>query len=267
MEPYFNGKTAVVTGGASGIGAGIARALLEMGAVVYIADLKQENLDRTCEELKEFAPRLHAVKVDVTQQPQVQALVETAAREQGSLDFMFNNAGVGMTVPIERASLESWKFVMDLNLWGSLYGMLAALPVMREQGHGHIVNTASIAGLLPIPFQAPYCATKAAIISASESLRYELIDENIRFTCVCPSNVATAIFASLGKIPEDAVTVDEAVKTILEGVAANKNIIVLPEKTEKQYENFRLDPEAQDEYMINLSRERHENYRTKGTYF
>lgn len=131
--------------------------------------------------------------VDVTKQEQVQQMIQTAASRHGRLDFLFNNAGVGGTLPIEDVTLEHWRRIIDLNLWGVIYGVDAALPIMRRQGGGHIVNTSSVAGLLPIPFQAMYCATKYAVVGLSESLRYEVEDQGIRFSVVCPGNVATAI--------------------------------------------------------------------------
>ncbi len=266
MQEYYRDKVCVVTGGASGIGLAVTEGLLKCGAMVYIADIKQENLNKAEEQLCEFATKLFTVLTDVTKQPEVQRLIQNAAAEQGHLDFLFNNAGMGWTNPIETVTLEQWKFIIDLNLWSVIYGINAALPIMRKQGCGHIVNTSSVAGAFPIPFQAVYCGPKAAVLSIGEALRYELYDENIRFTTVCPSNVVTPIFAALGKVPEDAVTAEEAAKVILEDVAANVNIVYVPRDLKDKVLYLQNSPEKMEEYMINLSRERHENYRTKGTY-
>jgi len=267
LEEYYRGKVCVVTGGASGIGLAVAEGLLKFGAVVYIADVRQENLEKAAEKLKNYAPALHAVLTDVTRQQEVKSLIENAFSDQGRLDFLFNNAGIGCTEPIETLTLEHWKFTIDLNLWGIIYGIYAALPIMRRQGSGHIVNTSSMAGLLPVPFQAVYCASKAAVLSIGESLRYELYDDNIRFTTICPANVVTPIFASVGRVPDDAVTAEEAAGIILEDVADNVNIVYIPRDQKGKVLYLKNTPEKMDEYMIKMSRERHENYRTKGTYF
>ena len=267
MQEYYRDKVCVVTGGASGIGLAVTEGLLKCGAIVYIADVRQENLEKAEDQLKDHAPSLHAVLTDVTKQQEVKNLIEKAASDQGHLDLLFNNAGMGCTYPIEKLTLENWKFIIDLNLWGVIYGIDAALPIMRRQGSGHIVNTSSTAGLLPVPFQAVYCAPKAAVLSIGESLRYELYDENIRFTTICPANVVTPIFASMGKVPDDAVTAEEAARVILEDVADNVNIVYIPRDLKEKVLYLKNSQEKMDEYMIKLSRERHENYRTKGTYF
>ncbi len=140
------------------------------------------------------------------------------------------------TLPIGEATLEHWRRIVEVNLWGVVYGIHAALPIMRRQGGGYIVNTASIAGLVPLPFQALYCATKFAIAGLSESLRLELADEGIHVSVVCPGNVVSRIFekpiigeAVDAKPPEDAIPAGEAAKAILAGVANKEGIIALPE--------------------------------------
>ncbi len=265
MRAYFQNKVAAITGAASGIGLALTEQLLKHGATVFMADISAEALRDQADRMNEIGPGMaKAVVTDVTRAEQVQALVEQAAAYAGHLDFLFNNAGVGATLPYEQMTLDKWKWVIDVNLWSVIYGIHAALPIMRRQGHGHIVNTSSVAGIIAFPFQAVYSATKFAVAGMTQGLRYEMWDEKVRFTTVCPGNVATAIFKNLDKVPEDAVPADEAARIILEGVARNENMILFPEGCRQLH---RLTDEQMETYLINLSRERHENYRTKGTYF
>jgi NAD(P)-dependent dehydrogenase (short-subunit alcohol dehydrogenase family) len=265
MRTYFENKVAAITGAASGIGLALTELMRRNGATVFMADINAKALGEQAERLSGIGPgTAKAVVTDVTKAEQVQALVEQAAAHAGHLDLLFNNAGIGATLPYEQMTLDKWKQVIDVNLWSVIYGIHAALPIMRRQGHGHIVNTSSAAGVIAFPFQAVYSATKFAVTGMTQCLRYEMWDEKVRFTTVCPGNVATAIFKGVGKLPEDAVPVDEAARIILEGVARNENVILFPEGC-RQLD--RLTDEQLEAYLINLSRERHENYRTKGTYF
>jgi len=141
-EEHFRGKSCVITGAASGIGFAVTAALLKAGAVVFMADLDKERLSSAIEQLDAHVGRLHSMAVDVTDPQQVQQLIANAASQHGSLDFLFNNAGVGGTLPIEQATLEHWRRIFDLNLWGVIYGIDAALPVMRRQGSGRIPDGA-----------------------------------------------------------------------------------------------------------------------------
>ncbi len=265
-EEYFRGKGCVITGAASGIGFAVSEALLKVGAVVLMADMDSKKLASAVEQLGAYAGRVHSVKVDVTKQAEVQKLIEDAAARHGRLDCLFNNAGVGATVPIEQIKLEHWRSIVDINLWGVIYGIDAALPIMRRQGGGHIINTSSIAGLLPAPFQALYCTTKYAVAGLSESLRFELGDEGIHVSVICPGNVATAIFG--GKAPPpDAISAEEAARIILQGVANKEGIIVFPEKFREAWRRYWKAPEAFESEMLEVARERREKFRTTGSYY
>jgi NAD(P)-dependent dehydrogenase (short-subunit alcohol dehydrogenase family) len=266
VKEYFRDQVCVVTGAASGIGFALSEALLQAGAVVLLADLDAQKLAAAVERLSAHAGRVYSMPVDVTQQEQVQQMVEDTAARHGRLDLLFNNAGVGGTAPIEVITLEHWRRIIDINLWGVIYGVHYALPIMRKQGGGHIVNTASIAGLLPVPFQALYCATKYAVAGLSESLRFELADEGIHFTVVCPANVATAIFGS-AKPPEDAVSAEEAARITLAGVANKQGIIAFPEKYHQLWRRYWSDPEAYDSFALDEARRRRTAYLTKGNYY
>jgi NAD(P)-dependent dehydrogenase (short-subunit alcohol dehydrogenase family) len=265
-EEYFRGKGCVVTGAASGIGFALTEALVQAGAVVFMADRDTETLTAAVEQLGAYAGRVHSMSVDVTNQEQVQHMVEDAAARHGRLDVLFNNAGIGGTAPIEVITLEHWRRIIDINLWGVIYGIHAALPIMRRQGGGHIVNTASIAGLIPPPFQALYCTTKYAVVGLSESLRFELGDEGIHVSVVCPGNVATRIFGTV-KPPEDAVSAEEAAKITLEGVANKQGIIALPEKYREMWRRYWSSPEAFESELWDTARQRRSAFQSKGSYY
>jgi NAD(P)-dependent dehydrogenase (short-subunit alcohol dehydrogenase family) len=265
FEDYFRDKGCVVTGAASGIGLALSTALLQGGAVVFMADVNAEGLSSAVEGLRQHAGRVHPATVDVTNQEQVRQLIEDAASRHGRLDVLFNNAGIGATVPIEQVKLEQWRLIMDINLWSVIYGVHTALPIMRRQGGGQIVSTASLAGIVPLPFQALYCMTKHAVVGLSESLRLELADEGIDFSVVCPANVATAIFQ--GAPPADAIPADTAAETILAGVAKKEPIIVLPESARRFWNAYRTAPEATEKWLLDMAKERRESYRTKGKYY
>lgn len=267
LTECFKGKGCVVTGAASGIGLATSELLLRVGAAVFLADRDSKRLDVAMEKLRAHGERAQPRIVDVTKQEQVQQLLQHAASRHGRLDFLFNNAGVGGTLPIEDVTLEHWRRIVDLNLWSVIYGVDAALPIMRRQGGGHIVNTSSVAGLLPIPFQAMYCATKYAVVGLSESLRYELEDQGIRFSVVCPGNVATAIWGTpiIGerqevKPPADAISAEEAARTLLAGVANNEGIIVIPEEMKQLWKRSGSAPELVDSFLRDMAKQRRQQY-------
>ena len=268
MAGYFEGKVAVVTGAASGIGLGLTEHLLARGArAAYMGDVQAENLARESERLnQEYSGRVFPVLTDVTKLDQVVALIDAAKASDGHLDFVFNNAGMGMTLPTERITFDIWRFIIDLNVMGVVYGTYTAIPIMREQGFGHVVNTASMAGLIPIPYQAVYAASKSAVISMTECLQYELNAEGFQFSVFCPGNVKTAAFGSLAP-PPDSISVDDAVNYILDEIEKKSLIIVFPQIQRDAYALYRTDRQEFDRQIAKLAAERRENYRTKGTYF
>lgn len=268
MSGYFENKVAAVTGAASGIGLGITEKLLSSGAgAVFMADLKEENLKKEAERLALAYPgKVFPMQTDVTKQEQVEALVKAAKAHAGHLDFVFNNAGMGMTIPTEQVTFDIWRFVVDLNLLGVVYGTYSAIPIMREQGFGHIVNTGSVTGRIPVPYQAVYAATKAAVISMTESLQYELETEGLQFSVFCPANVITPIFGNLTP-PADSITVADAIDYIFGEIEKKEVVIVLPQSARDFVTLYCQDKPGFDKFARKLAAERRENYRTKGTYY
>ena len=268
MSTYFENKVAVVTGAASGIGLGITEKLLSSGAgAVFMGDLKEENLKKESERLnREYPGKVFPMQTDVTKQEQVEALVRAAIAHAGHLDFVFNNAGMGMTLPTEQITFEIWRFLVDLNLLGVVYGTYSAIPIMREQGFGHIVNAGSVTGRIPVPYQAVYAATKAAVISMTESLQYELEAEGLQFSVYCPANVRTPIFGDLTP-PPDSISVQEAIDTIFEEIEKKELVIVLPQSARDFVTLYCQNRPEFEKLARKLAAERRENYRTKGTYY
>jgi len=238
---YFSGKTAVVTGAASGIGLALVEELLLSGAAkVMMADTNAGRLDENGKRLNErYGDRVKWLQCDVSAQEQVQSLIDQSADYfDGRIDMLFNNAGIGWYGAIRKASLADWRRVIDINLWGVIYGIDAVLPIMLRQKNGHIINTASIWGLLPGVFESIYSTSKHAVVGLSESLRYELENDGIHVSVVCPGPVATAIFPE-GHAPPGAISPVEAVSVILEGIARKDGIIVVTDVAVKGWEEFR----------------------------
>lgn len=212
--------------------------LLKRGATVYMAGRNKAKVTEAVESLAAYKDRIHPIIVDVTDQAQVQKAIEDTKTEAGRIDLLFNNAGIGQGSLFETATLADWKKIIDTNLWSVIYGVHAAVPIMLEQGSGHIVNTGSFNGIFPSSFQALYCTTKFGVTGLTECLRYEYADKGLFFSTVCPANVATPIFKKGldGKvndevpIPSDAYPVDKAAEYILDKVAERRGIIVVPEE-------------------------------------
>jgi len=182
---------AIVTGGASGIGRALAAELLKRGDTVYLADVDADAVRATAEELGE---RAIPQTLDVTDADAVEALVETVEHEHGGLDLMVNNAGIAVGGAVEELTLDHWNRCIDVNLRGVVHGVHAAYPRMKARGHGQILNTASLAGLVPSPMSTPYSAAKHAVVGLSLSLRAEGERHGVRVSVLCPGVIDTPIF-------------------------------------------------------------------------
>jgi NAD(P)-dependent dehydrogenase (short-subunit alcohol dehydrogenase family) len=199
------GKTAVITGAASGVGRGMAQAFAEAGMNVVLADIDGDGLALVAEHLR--ADGYHAVSVptDVSSWQSVQALAETVASTFGATHVLCNNAGVFLAGPITSMQMGDWRWVFSVNVFGVLHGIHAFLPRMIGQvGGAHIVNTASVAGFTSgAGFGAVYSAAKGAVVSISEALRQELAPSGIGVTALCPAAVNTRILAAQRSRPAD----------------------------------------------------------------
>jgi len=192
-EMNIAGKTVVITGGSSGMGAAAARHLAGQGANVVVAARRVEKLDALVTEIVEAGGRALAVAADVTHRVDIQNLVDAAVKTFGRIDVLVNNAGVMPLSPLERLKFEEWEQMIDVNFRGVLYGIAAALPYMKAQKSGHIINTGSVAAYKLFPAAAVYCATKFAVRALSEGLRLEVKPYNIRTTIISPGAVTTEL--------------------------------------------------------------------------
>ena len=236
---YFTGKVAVVTGAASGIGRGTCEALCAAGACVYAADVEELGLG-TLVRAAAGAGEIRRVVLDVTKEGDFARIIGEVSEEHGQLDLMVNNAGIGVVGDFRRIQLDDIRSAVDVNLWGVVYGTKAAYEVMAAQGHGHIVNIASSAGVMPVPMQTAYSMTKHAVVGLSRSLRLEAAVYGVSVSAVLPGLVRSAFFSSakvvgeydyqreMESLPIQAISARRAGEHILAGIRANRELIVFP---------------------------------------
>jgi NAD(P)-dependent dehydrogenase (short-subunit alcohol dehydrogenase family) len=197
MREIFADRTAVVTGGASGIGKAMGAVMFRHGAHVVLADLDRETVERAAEELAKSEPAargsVSGVTADVRDPDAMRALVDEVADRHGQLDFMFNNAGISVGGETHTMPPAYWDRIIDVNVRGVINGVNAAYPRMIAQGRGHIVNTASAAGLAPGALITAYVMSKHAIVGLTTALRPEAATHGVRVSALCPGAVDTPI--------------------------------------------------------------------------
>ena len=193
MAKGVSGKVAFVTGGASGIGAALATKLVDGGAEVWIADRQVGPAQELAQRLNGGGGKAHAIELDVRSYPSFERAVAEAVQQSGRIDFLFNNAGIGVGGEIDSYRLDDWNDVFDVNLHGVVHGIQAVYPIMIRQHSGHIVNTASMAGLITTVSQASYTATKHAIVAISKTLRLEAERHGVQVSVLCPGVIRTPI--------------------------------------------------------------------------
>jgi NAD(P)-dependent dehydrogenase (short-subunit alcohol dehydrogenase family) len=200
----LKGKTAVITGGASGIGLATAIQFSKAGANIVLGDIEDAPLHTQVEEMRSHGATVIGVHCDVAQESDVEALRDAALKEFGAVHVIFNNAGVagGSTIGTPK---KIWDWVMSVNLDGVVNGMNAFIPLFLEQNEGHVVNTASEAGLVGVAGMGPYNASKFAVVGISESLFHELANtgKNVHVSVLCPNFVRTRIFESERNMPKE----------------------------------------------------------------
>lgn len=243
-------QVALVTGGASGIGRSIAAALASRGHVVVVADVDEPAARVTAADLTTRAASsgavVEAVGLDVTDRAAFARVAREVADGYGSIDLLFNNAGIGVGGLVDELGDEHWDHTLAVNLHGVVHGVQAVTPIMTGQGSGHVVNTASLAGLMTVPMMLPYTTAKHAVVALSRSLRAELKPVGVKVMAVCPAFVATPLLDNLnpGMAPTQATRAvrqmaahlqprglpgpDQVAEAVLRGVAGNKAIVVFP---------------------------------------
>ena len=188
---HVENKTVVITGASSGIGEATAKLLASHGANVVLGARRTERLDQIATEIEASGGKAMARAVDVTNAESVEALVYHAKNMFGRVDAIFNNAGVMPLAPMSELKTDEWDNMINVNIRGVLNGIAAVLPIFKEQGSGHVLNTASIAAHVVVPSGAVYCATKYAVWAISDGLRQE--SSNVRVTVISPGVVATEL--------------------------------------------------------------------------
>jgi NAD(P)-dependent dehydrogenase (short-subunit alcohol dehydrogenase family) len=194
----LQGKVAVITGGASGIGRAVAERAAGEGMRIVLGDIEEGPLKEAVDDLTGRGAEALGVVTDVSDAASVRALRDRALGRFGAVHLVHNNAGIGLGGPIWEVSEEDWRWILGVNLWGVINGVAAFVPALIEQGEGHVVNTASIAGLIAAPFLGPYNATKQAVVAISETLYKDLqaVGAPVGVSVLCPGFVRTRIAES-----------------------------------------------------------------------
>ena len=190
-----NGRVAVITGGASGIGLGMARAFAAAGMKLMVADLDEAMLAATVDELSQRGVEVAGQTCDVSKLEQVEALAAATLDRFGAVHVLCNNAGVGLPTPTNNIRLEDWRWMIDVDLWGPIYGVKTFLPIMEQQGEGHINSTSSLAGLFGGGFMGAYNVAKHGVVALMTTLERDLRGRKspIRASVLCPGPINTAI--------------------------------------------------------------------------
>lgn len=189
----LDGKVAAVTGASSGIGEATALLLAERGCAVSVAARREERLNALADRISTDGGKALAVRCDICNEDSARAFVENTKAEFGRVDFLINNAGVMLLGPIYGANTDDWRRMVDVNVMGLLWATHAALPIMAEQGGGHIVNVSSVAGRIASLGSGVYNATKWAVVAFSESLRQEALNMSVRVSIIEPGFVETEL--------------------------------------------------------------------------
>ena len=245
VRDAFGGKVAIVTGGASGIGAALGKEIARAGAEVILADRQVDVAESVAASIRAKGGRVSAAELDVRDYPATRELVTRTASRAGSVDYYFNNAGIGVGGEVDSYEPRDWDDVLDVNLRGVAYGVQAAYPVMIAQGGGHLVNTASMAGLVAAPGETSYAASKHGVVALSKALRIEGRRHGVRVSVLCPGVIGTPILTggkygrlNFGDLPEGKLrelwdrfrpmNVDVFAQKAVRAVARNEAIIVYP---------------------------------------
>lgn len=257
MNGQFDGQVAIVTGGASGIGKAVGTRLAELGCRTVLTDNDEFTLEKTVAELSAKDLPVDGVTLDVRDATAVQRVVDDVKKSHGRLDYMFNNAGVNVFAELIDTSLEDWNWLIDVNLKGVIHGVHAALPIMREQGFGHIINTASLAGISPTPVEGAYSATKHAVVALSLAARIENEDQGVKVSVVCPGVIETPMIDNSKYIKFDGadvftrmqkrikvMPVEEAARVIIKGVQKNLPFIIVTGFAHAVWRTYRLAPSS-----------------------
>ena len=249
----FAGKSCVVTGGASGIGRALARAMAQRGATAVVADLDRSRAEQVAQEIRAAGGAAWPSEVDVVDPEAVQRTVDEVIEREGRIDYLFNNAGISLFGEVRDMTLEQWSRLFAVNVTGVVNGVAAAYPRMIAQGSGHIVNTASMAGIVPTPGATAYAATKHAVVGLSTGLRGEAAAYGVKVSVFCPGLIDTPMKDALTYVNLDKdkmltdprvrlTSADKCAEVVLSGVERNRSIIPVTPLAWTSWLAYRLSP-------------------------
>jgi len=252
MDDPFRDRVAIVTGGASGIGRALGEELAARGARVVLADINGAGAAAVAQE-RATAGVMTAAPLDVTDAGAFERLTQETAAAHGRLDYLFNNAGIAIMGDARHMTMGDWNRLIDVNIRGVVNGVAAAYPLMLRQGFGHIVNTASAAGLAPSPGATGYAMTKHAVVGLSTSLRLEAIRFGVKVSVVCPGFIDTPIKDAMRLLDADRQAVieslpfklypaDACARDVLRGVTQNRATIVVTTPAKVLWRLYRIAP-------------------------
>lgn len=239
MGDYYQDKIAVVTGGAAGLGRELCLELGRRGATVVAVDVDQDGTESVCHVIRTDGGQALAAYLDVTIYENAQRIVKDVVAKYGRIDLIFNNAGTALHGETRDLGVEHWRAVLDVNLMGVIYGAISAYGQMVKQGNGQIVNIGSLAGLIPVPKEIPYCTSKWAVAGFTSSLRLEGAALGVKVNLVCPGIMRTSIHQTVAYVNVDQkkllrpqtkhfVAPERAARLILDQVADNRPLIIFP---------------------------------------
>jgi NAD(P)-dependent dehydrogenase (short-subunit alcohol dehydrogenase family) len=263
QRAHFREATAIVTGGASGIGQALATELVSRGAAVLITDVDGDGASRAAEAIRSGPAgegSATASTLDVRDSAAFTEVVGRFAADHDGIDFLFNNAGIAISGEVADLTEAHWRRIIDINLMGVIHGVQAAYPLMTARGRGHIVNTASLSGLLPSPLLVPYSTTKHAVVGLSVGLRVEAASHGVRVSVVCPGLIETPLLdkenpqdlppaesmpdirSLLTRMMGTPYPAGSLAGDVLDGVALNRPIILAPSRAKTIWLAYRAWP-------------------------
>lgn len=196
-------KVAIITGAASGIGKATAKLFAKHGAKVVVADIDKDGGSQTVTDIQKASNEATYVQTDVTIKDDTEQMVQQTVKTYGKLDILFNNAGIAMRLAVAELSEENWHRCLDVNLTGVFLCAKAAIPAMRENGGGSIINMSSIYGIVGADVRAAYVASKGAVTNLTRGMALDYAEDNIRVNCICPGFVETPLVAGVVKTPSE----------------------------------------------------------------
>lgn len=261
----LKGKMVMITGAASGIGRACAKEFAREGSNLLLTDINGQSLEEAAEECRAIGAKVTTLVADISKQTEIDRLAREALEKVGNIDLLYNNAGVMYLGPAKNMSMEDWNWIVDINMWGPVRLTHALLPHFLQRKSGHIVTTASMAGIVGIPGLAAYSLTKFAMVGFSEALRAELAGEGINVSVVCPHVVESGITetghyassaaektAKKGMASGMPYPTHKAAKDILAGIKKNQGIIPIARGAKSMWALKRLSPEAMHRFNLQL---------------